>query len=141
MRRKILPLLFAAAVLVGTPFFPSAAWAQPASGPTQTSSARGVTVKVTPRSMAEDAPTWSFAIVLDTHTQDLADDLLQTTELVTEDGRALKPSGWEGAAPGGHHREGLLEFAAPRPAPRSFELRMRRIGETQARTFRFTASP
>jgi len=33
---------------------------------TQSSSARGVTVKVTPQNLASDAKTWDFAIVLDT---------------------------------------------------------------------------
>lgn len=104
---------------------------------TAQSTVGGVTVKITPRNIAADAQAWVFAVVLDTHSQELADDLLQTTVLVTEDGRELKPSAWKGAAAGGHHREGTLEFAAAAPAPRAFELRMRRPGEAQPRVFRF----
>ena len=97
----------------------------------------GVTVKITPRVTAADAATWVFAVVLDTHSQELSDDLLRTTVLVTDDGRELQPIAWKGAAPGSHHREGSLEFTAPSPAPKAFALRMQRPGEAEARTFRF----
>jgi hypothetical protein len=96
----------------------------------------GVTVKVTARNMSPEADVWSFGIVLDTHSQDLSDDLLSSAVLVA-DGRELKPVAWKGAPPGGHHREGLLEFAAPRPQPRVIELKIRRAGENEPRTFRW----
>jgi hypothetical protein len=74
---------------------------------------------------------------MDTRGQPLADDLLKTVRLVTEDGRQLEPSAWKGSPPGGRHREGVLEFPAPDPAPRSFELRMQRPGEPTSRFFRW----
>jgi hypothetical protein len=80
---------------------------------------------------------WVFAVVLDTHSQELSDDLLRTTLLVTNDGRELKPSAWKGAAAGSHHREGTLEFVAPSPVPRTFVLRMQRPGEGEGRVFKF----
>ena len=136
MRRFPFPLLLAAAVF-GAGFLAAPVPAQVAEGAAQSSSARGVTVKVTPRSLAPGAGTWSFAVVLDTHSEDLADDVLQTTQLVTDDGRTLRPVAWKGAGPGGHHRQGTLEFAAPQPSPKAFELRMQRTGEPDARVFRF----
>jgi hypothetical protein len=102
-----------------------------------TSAVGGVTVKVTTRNMAPDADIWSFAIVLDTHSQDLSDDLLSSAVLITDDGRELKPVAWKGAPPGGHHREGSLEFAAPKPRPKAVELKIRRAGENEPRTFRW----
>lgn len=117
-------------------FLPMAAVAQPAPAPV-TSTARGVTVKITPERLAGDADVWTFAVVLDTHSQDLADDLVNTVVLVTSDGREVKPTAWTGQPAGGHHREGKLQFPAPKPAPKAIELRMRRVGETEPRSFRW----
>jgi hypothetical protein len=126
-----------AACLAAASFLFQAAsgYAQPAPA---TSVARGVTVKITPEKLAADADTWVFAVTLDAHTQELADDLVNTVVLVTDDGREVRPAAWNGQPPGGHHREGKLEFRAPKPAPKSVELRMRRVGETEPRTFRWT---
>ena len=108
-----------------------------ARGATQTSSQGGVNVKVTPKPPAPGATTWDFAVVLDTHSQELADDLTRTATLVTDDGRQLKPSAWTGAGPGGHHREGVLSFPAPDPVPGGFELRVSRPGESTVRVLRW----
>ena len=97
--------------------------------------AQGVTVKVTLANATPGGP-WTFAVVLDTHTQDLSDDLLQTVVLVTDDGREIRPTAWKGGS-GGHHREGTLEFPAPTPAPKGVELRMQRPGESRVRSFRW----
>lgn len=134
--RHIASLLAALAL----PWVFAPAGAQPAAPPapaTTQTTIGGVTVKVTPRVTAGDAATWVFAVVLDTHSQELSDDLLRTTVLVTDDGRELQPSAWKGAGPGSHHREGSLEFTAPSPAPKAFALRMQRPGEAEARVFRF----
>jgi hypothetical protein len=112
-----------------------------AAAQTQSTSALGVTVKITARSVAADVDTWVFTVVLETHSQELADDLLQTVVLRTDDGRQIQPSAWKGGAPSGHHREGTLEFAAPKPHPRSVELTMQRAGETAPRSFRFSLAP
>lgn len=108
-----------------------------ARGATQTSSQGGVNVKVTPKPPAPGATRWDFVVVLDTHSQELADDLTQTAMLVTDDGRQMKPSAWTGAGPGGHHREGVLSFPAPDPVPGGFELRLSRPGESAVRVLRW----
>lgn len=104
---------------------------------TRTSAAAGVTVKVTPKLVTADVPAWEFAVVLDSHVQDLADDLLKTTVLLDGAGSAQSPSAWEGAAPGGHHREGLLRFEAIKPRPAAIELQLQRPGESAPRSFRW----
>lgn len=108
--------------------------AQPA---TQKHSANGVTVAVTPVELTAGAKVWSFKVVLDTHSQDLSDDLVTAAVLVDAQGREAKPTAWDGAAPGGHHRSGVLTFAAFEPSPQSVELRIARPGEAKARTFRW----
>src|SRR3970040_1024310 len=77
---------------------------------TRTSSAAGVTVKVTPKDVAPGAATWAFAVVLDTHRKDLSDDLAKNAVLLDAQGGGHAPLAWEGAPPGGHHREGMLRF-------------------------------
>ena len=61
----------AAMILVGT-IVPSLGAAELS---TQRSTQRGVTVLVIPRTVARDTQAWEFKIVLDTHSQDLSDDL------------------------------------------------------------------
>jgi len=105
---------------------------------TRTSSAAGVTVKVTPKDVAPGAATWAFAVVLDTHSKDLSDDLVKSSLLIDAQGVRYPPLAWEGAPPGGHHREGLLRFKGLGPAPGAFELQIRRPGESVPRSFRWT---
>ena len=104
---------------------------------TQSSSDQGVTVKVTPKAMGSPDNRWEFAVVLDTHSADLSDDLSQSASLTTSDGRTLKPVRWTSAAADGHHREGLLAFDVPAPRPKTVELRILRRGESAPRTFRW----
>ena len=118
---------------------PWAVWAQTGldATATQSSSEQGVTVKVTAKSIGLPASQWEFAVVLDTHSADLSDDLAQSATLTTDDGRTFKPTGWLGAPPGGHHREGVLAFDVPAPRPGAIELRIDRPGESAPRTFRW----
>ena len=127
-----------AATLVGVTA-PLAALAQTSTDATATRSsiAQGVTVKVTPSLIGSADTRWEFAIVLDSHSADLSDDLTQSASLTTSDGRTIKPASWTGAAPGGHHREGVLAFEVPAPRPSTVELRIARQGESAARTFRW----
>jgi hypothetical protein len=104
---------------------------------TQTSSARSVTVKVTPQNVAGDAKMWSFAIVLDTHSAALNDDLVKSSLLIDSTGGRFTPVAWDGAPPGGHHREGVLRFKPVSPQPQSIEIQITRNGEDTPRSFRW----
>lgn len=126
----------AALVLTASPLT-AMAQAAPGAPATQSSVDRGVTIKVTPKAIGASDTPWEFSVVLDTHSVDLNDDLVQGASLTTDDGRTLRPSRWIGAAPGGHHREGVLAFDVPTPRPASIELRIVRPGESAARTFRW----
>lgn len=126
-------------VIAGLAAQPSPVAAQDAATPlpARVSSEQGVTVTVKPGSFARDAKTWSFEIVLDTHSQDLSDDLVKAAVLVDGEGRQYTPTGWDGAAPGGHHREGVLRFDPVSPPPQAIELQIRRPGEASPRVFRW----
>lgn len=104
---------------------------------TQSSSEQGVTVKVTRKVTGSPDSRWEFAIVLETHSAELGDDLTQSATLAADDGRTFKPLSWTGAAPGGHHREGVLAFDVPAPRPSVIELRIARPGESAPRIFRW----
>ena len=103
----------------------------------QRSVADGVTISVTPTRVAADSKVWTFKVVLDTHSQDLSDDVAAGSTLVDGKGREVKAIGWDGAAPGGHHREGVLAFPAFDPVPDAIELRISRAGESAVRSFRW----
>ena len=103
----------------------------------QVSSEHGVTVRVTPRDLAPAAKAWDFDMVLETHSQDLTDDLKAEASLVA-DGAKQPPRAWQGPPPGGHHRTGVLSFAPVTPRPETIELRLLRPGESSPRSFRWT---
>lgn len=101
----------------------------------RSSNAAGVKVVVTPKRIAADAATWEFAVELDTHSQDLSDDLLKTAVLVDAQGGRHAPLAWEGSPPGGHHRSGVLRFKGLGALPEAIELQILRSGETKPRSF------
>jgi len=128
MRRRLITLL--ACLAATLPLAAAAAGALPA----QSSSAAGVTVKATPRTLA--GPVWEFELVFDTHTQDLKDDPANAASLHAG-GASAVPLAWQGDPPGGHHRKGVLRFKALMPVPAALELRLQRAGEASPRVFRW----
>jgi hypothetical protein len=97
----------------------------------------GVLVAVTPLSFGKDAVEWKFGVVFTTHTGSLNQDPREITTLVDDKGNVYKPESWEGAGPGGHHREGTLVFKAINPSPTFVELKIKDIGGIPERTFRW----
>lgn len=77
--------------------------------PRRTVEAGAVTVEITPREITADGA--SFTIVFDTHSVDLDLDVAGTARLVVG-GDEWTAATWDGAGPGGHHREGTLGFDA-----------------------------
>jgi hypothetical protein len=126
-----------AALMLAT--IPQRALSQSAAGApaAQSSVLQGVTVKATLKPPGPSEGRWEIGIVLDTHSGDLSDDLVQSASLTTGDGSTFKPTSWTGAGPGGHHREGVLAFDLPVPRPGSIELRIVRRGESAPRIFRW----
>ena len=117
------------AATVPAPFATAAPGLSPKS-----SSMGGVTVEVTPRIAA--GPEWQFEVAFNTHSQELKDDL-EKSALLIADGRESRPTAWKSDPPGGHHRKGVLSFAAPAPPPSAVELRIQRPGEPSPRSFQW----
>ena len=103
----------------------------------RTTNASGVGVSVTPKLVAADAPAWEFGIALNTHSQDLSDDLLKNSVLIDPRGARHSPVAWEGSPPGGHHRSGVLRFKGLGAQADAIELQIRRPNEAVPRSFRW----
>lgn len=104
---------------------------------TKESSEGPVTVAVTPKSLEESLASWDFAITLNTHSKELSEDLVAVSELVDDQEGSYKPMSWEGAPPGGHHREGILKFNPISPKPKSLELKIKNVGGIPERSFKW----
>ena len=104
----------------------------------QNSEANGVSISVKPLDVSAAAATWQFQLALNTHSGALDDDLTRTATLVDAAGKPHAAAGWDGDAPGGHHRKGVLRFNALSPRPGTLEMRIERTGEAAPRTFRWT---
>ncbi len=76
----------------------------------QTVDGGNVAVKVMPLKMEPTAPL-EFEIAMNTHSVDLADDMMKAVVLRDESGMEFTPSAWDGPGAGGHHREGKIRFA------------------------------
>lgn len=83
---------------------------------TLTSSQNNVEFQVTPLSPS------GFQIAMDTHSVDLDFELIEISILHDNLGDEYKPIKWEGSAPGGHHRSGILKFPAINKNTKSIKL-------------------
>lgn len=88
-----------------------------------------VTVTVTPKDISPQSKEWSFDVTMNNHAIELNQDLVKNTILVDSQGKVYKPLRWEGAAAGGHHREGTLFFESIVSNPKSFELKISGVGD------------
>jgi hypothetical protein len=128
-----------ACVLLLALFGPPSALAQTAATKApaaQTSRGGGVTVSVTPKDVAADAPRWQFEVVFDTHSVDLNHDVVRSAALIDAAGRRHAPLAWDGDPPGGHHRKGVLSFR-PLGAVDEITLQIREVGVPE-RVFRWS---
>lgn len=94
-----------------------------------------VAITITPIEFGRDAKQWRFIVVFDTHSGSLDQDPTKVILLEDDSGNIYQPIAWEGPGPGGHHREGVLLFTAPNPAPPSVALRIKDVGGIPERSF------
>ena len=134
MRSRIVKLSSFLPVLILGATLSSATGALAAGLDTQDSQANGVSVSVKPADVT--AANWRFEVTLTTHSGSLDDDLTKSATLLAG-GKQYAATGWDGSAPGGHHRKGVLSFKAVTPRPEGIELRIARQGETAPRAFRW----
>ncbi|HZQ14143.1 MAG TPA: hypothetical protein VFB31_15160 [Pseudolabrys sp.] len=135
MLKLFSPVLLVAFVFAAVPEI-DPAWSAPALT-AQTSDQAGVRVVVTPKTLGAGVKVWEFDIVMDTHTKTLNENLVQVAALVDDAGRRYAPIAWQGDAPGGHHRKGILQFSAPAEMPKSVELQISGVAGVESRAFRW----
>jgi len=92
-----------------------------------------VVVDVTPLTLSGDI--WEFGMALNTHSVNLDFDVTKVSVLRCDQGQEYTPTVWEGPGPGGHHRSGVLKFAAL-DHPTSFvEIVIRNVAGVPERVF------
>ncbi|AHB40137.1 MAG: hypothetical protein ACD_24C00479G0003 [uncultured bacterium] len=96
-----------------------------------------VSVTVTPLDVGDNASLWSFDIALNTHSEEIGEDLTVVSVLIDDGGKTYRPISWEGSAPGGHHRSGVLKFSAISPRPNTLELKINNVGGISERSFKW----
>lgn len=102
----------------------------------QTVEGGNVAVKVTLLQWQPNAPL-EFDIAMDTHSVELADDMLKAVVLRDDSGLEYAPSAWDGPAGGGHHREGKIKFAPLTIEPKSLTLVVKNIAGVPERVFKW----
>jgi hypothetical protein len=68
-----------------------------------------VRVDVKPVQLAPGQPA-RFEVRMNTHSEALGEDMVTASTLKDNEGREYQAIAWQGSAPGGHHRKGVLEF-------------------------------
>ena len=94
----------------------------------------GVTVDVKPLQFVTGKPA-RFQVRMNTHSVNLGEDMVAVSMLRDDQGREYHPLRWNGSPPGGHHRNGVLEFPNLEGNIKSFTLFIRNIAGVPERTF------
>lgn len=102
----------------------------------QSKSAGSVDIDVTPKVIQVGQP-MAFEILMNTHSVDLSDDMTQIVILRDDQGKEYQPIAWEGQEPGGHHRGGIIKFAASASKPKYVELVIKGLAKVPERIFRW----
>jgi hypothetical protein len=63
--------------------------------------------------------------------------MLKAVVLRDDTGKEYAPISWDGAGPGGHHREGKLKFAALTTRPKSLTLVLKDVAGVPERRFKW----
>ena len=128
--RSVTPVLFAIAFAMSF-----AASAQTLSLPTKESREGPVRVSVTPQSLSKAADAWRFEVRLNTHVMEITEDMVAAATLSDGKNAVERPTAWEGDAPGGHHRKGVLVFKRLDRMPETITLHIREVGGIADRSF------
>jgi hypothetical protein len=94
-----------------------------------------VVVDVTPLTLSGDA--WEFEMAFNTHSVNLDFDVTEVSVLRCDQDQKYTPTVWEGPGPGGHHRSGVLKFAALDHSTSFVEIVIRDVAEVPERVFRW----
>lgn len=128
---KTLSIFTISALAVGLFIFAATRQAstQPQSQwPARNTSEEGIWITVQPVDLTSS--TWSFRVMLTTHSGSLDQDLTKLAVLTDDKGKTYTPARWDGTPTGGHHRQGVLTFQAPSPKPKTATLTIKDVAGT-----------
>lgn len=104
---------------------------------TQENDDDSIVVAATPENLGSNSTTWNFDIAINNHQVSIDNDLVADSELIDDQEKLYKPIAWDGSAPGGHHRNGVLKFNPIYPKPKFIELKIKNIGNVAERSFKW----
>jgi hypothetical protein len=93
-----------------------------------------VRVDVKPVQLVPGQPA-KFEVQMNTHSETLGEDMVAVSSLKDNAGRVYQATAWQGSEPGGHHREGVLEFPKLEENTESITLIIRKVANVPERTF------
>ena len=96
-----------------------------------------VRVDVKPVQLVPGQPA-RFEVRMNTHSEALGEDMVAVSTLKDNKGREYQATAWQGSAPGGHHRKGVLEFQDLRDNTASIILTIKGIANVPERIFEWT---
>ena len=99
-----------------------------------------VRVDVKPVQLAPGQPA-RFEVQMNTHSEALGEDMVAVSTLKDNAGREYHATAWQGSAPGGHHRKGVLEFSYLEDNTASITLIIKGIANVPERIFEWPIEP
>ncbi|CAB1059501.1 hypothetical protein D1BOALGB6SA_4263 [Olavius sp. associated proteobacterium Delta 1] len=96
-----------------------------------------VRVDVKPVQLTPGQPA-KFEVQMNTHSETLGEDMVAVSSLKDNLGRIYQATTWQGSGPGGHHREGVLEFPKLADNTESITLIIRKVADVSERTFEWS---
>lgn len=106
------------------------------SQPSTSNKEANVSIEVTPK-VLETGKNPEFQIAFNTHSVDLSFDVTKVVVLTDEAGNKYTDSTWNGAGPGGHHRDGTITFNQPLINTKSVELIIKDVAGVPERKFKW----
>ena len=95
-----------------------------------------VRVDVVPLQLASGKSV-KFEVRMNSHSGDLGQDMMIVSTLKDDQGREYRPMRWKGSPPGGHHRNGILEFPTLAGKSESVTLVIRDIADVPERIYKW----
>jgi len=105
---------------------------------TQSNNEQAVAVDVTPLNLPGGGSTLDFEVAFNTHSVDLSFDPAAISVLRDDQGREYPAIVWEGPAPGGHHRSGVLRFKVSDNATDFIEVVIHDVAGVPERVFHWS---
>ena len=103
----------------------------------RTNKEKRVRVDVKPVQLTPGQPA-KFEVQMNTHSETLEEDMVAVSSIKDNAGHVYQATAWQGSEPGGHHREGVLEFPKLEDNTESITLIIRKVANVPERTFEWS---